>query len=383
MIHVDFKFMKNLSRLICSVALASQLVCLNGHAAFNDILDGIRGTFFKLAKENPAELVKFRLINKASQAAVEEAIAQAILDGATFNLSGKTFTDQQFITLFTGDGLFSKITKLNLSNARFNHDLLSRLPISLIHLELIGSWLNSEDAERLTHLTNLTSLGAEFDLTGKTFTDEQFIALFTGDGLFSKITKLNLSKTRFNHDLLSKLPISLVYLNLSSCDLYAKDAQILTHLENLTGLDLSKNQLGDAGAAHIATMPNITDLYLSENQISHAGADSIAGGMPNITSLDLNYNQIGDTGATHIATMANITYLYLNDVEIGNAGADRLATMSNLTCLHISENQIGNAGADSLATMSNLTSLNITKNQIGNAAYGILRERLPNTGIYF
>ena len=76
--------MKNLSHLICSVALVSQLVCISSYGAptsFNDMLDGIRGTFFKLAKENPAELVKFSLINQASQAAVKDAIRQAILDG--------------------------------------------------------------------------------------------------------------------------------------------------------------------------------------------------------------------------------------------------------------------------------------------------------------
>ena len=368
MIHVDFKFMKNLSRLICSVALASQLVCLNGHAAFNDILDGIRGTFFKLAKENPAELVKFRLINKASQAAVEEAIAQAILDGATFNLSGKTFTDQQFITLFTGDGLFSKITKLNLSNARFNHDLLSRLPISLIHLELIGSWLNSEDAERLTHLTNLTFLGAEFDLTGKTFTDEQFIALFTGDGLFSKITKLNLSKTRFNHDLLSQLPVSLTYFELRNSDLFAEDAERLTHLTNLTSLDLTNNHICDQGAAaSIARMTGITSLNLSENHIRDDGAAEIANTMTGITSLNLSGNEIGPDGAASIATMRGITSLNLNGNEIGPDGAAHIAKMRGITSLNLSRTNIEKAGADSIASMPNITSLDLSQNHIGDA----------------
>ncbi len=128
MIRIDFKFMKNRSRLIYSIVLASPLLYLNGHAAptsFNDISKEIRGTFFKLVKENPAELVKFSLINKASKNAVKEAIAQAISDGATFDFSRKRFTHEQFISLFTADGLFSKITKLKLASS-FRSDLWSR-----------------------------------------------------------------------------------------------------------------------------------------------------------------------------------------------------------------------------------------------------------------
>jgi Leucine-rich repeat (LRR) protein len=150
---------------------------------------------------------------------------------------------------------------------------------------------------------------------------------------------------------------------------------LFSRIRRLTSLNLSLNQIGEAGAEAIAGLTRLTSLNLSWNQIGVEGARAIANSphISSLTSLDLSYNQIGNAGATAIANspyIARLTSLNLECSRIGVEGARAIALMSSLTSLNLCCNQIGADGARAIANsqhMANLTSLNLGGNQLGPA----------------
>jgi Ran GTPase-activating protein (RanGAP) involved in mRNA processing and transport len=171
--------------------------------------------------------------------------------------------------------------------------------------------------------------------------------------------------------------VDLRTLHLNSCELRTGSlASSLARMAQLTSLDLSLNDIGDAGAASLAPslapMAQLTSLKLGYNAIGDAGAASLAPSlvrMARLTSLDLSDNGIYAAGAASLAPslaqMAQLTSLDLSDNGIGAAGAaslaPSLALMAQLTSLDLGGNDIGAAGAaslaPSLALMARLTSL--------------------------
>ncbi|WP_375331722.1 hypothetical protein [Candidatus Tisiphia endosymbiont of Temnostethus pusillus] len=106
---------------------------------------------------------------------------------------------------------------------------------------------------------------------------------------------------------------------------------------SITNLNLSSNQIGDAGAKSLAEClkdnKSITTLKLNNNQIGDAGAKSLAECLKDnksITTLKLNNNQIGDAGAKSLAECLkdnkSITNLYLSSNQIGDVIAKEIAT---------------------------------------------------------
>ena len=128
-------------------------------------------------------------------------------------------------------------------------------------------------------------------------------------------------------------------------------------LNTLTSLDISCNQVGDAGAKDISTMSNLTSLGISSNQVGDTGVRNLST-MSNLTSLGISSNQVGDTGVRNLSTMSNLTSLDISNNQLYNAGAKDISTMSNLTSLDMYDNQVGDAGARDISTMFNLRLLN-------------------------
>ncbi|MBX9702595.1 MAG: leucine-rich repeat domain-containing protein [Silvanigrellaceae bacterium] len=170
-----------------------------------------------------------------------------------------------------------------------------------------------------------------------------------------EIIEINLSESRIDINVLKfigKYFPNLEILKISNlkCDTRPIIVELtnilLSKFSKLTHLDLSINQIGDAGAqalaAAIANRTNLTHLDLYQNQIGDAGAQALADALANhtnLTRLDLSKNQIGDAGAQALAdALANhtkLTHLNLNFNPIGDAGAqalaDSLANHPNLT----------------------------------------------------
>ena len=164
---------------------------------------------------------------------------------------------------------------------------------------------------------------------------------------------------------------------------------------NLTNLDLSENDISDAGATCIAEAikvnKTLTNLNLSYNGISAAGATCIAEAIKvnkTLTNLDLRYNGISAAGATCIAEAIKVnktlTNLNLSGNGIGDAGATSIAeaikvnkTLTNLQLFYI---HISDAGATCIAEAikvnKTLTNLNLSGNGIGDAGATSIAEAI-------
>jgi hypothetical protein len=111
-------------------------------------------------------------------------------------------------------------------------------------------------------------------------------------------------------------------------------AEALKSNTSLTYLDLSKNEISDAGATSIAealkSNTSLTNLDLSGNQISDAGAIPIAEALKSntsLTNLDLNDNQISDEMERILMDPNDEMAVrhFFEEILQGNLGADCIA----------------------------------------------------------
>lgn len=109
------------------------------------------------------------------------------------------------------------------------------------------------------------------------------------------------------------------------------------YLKNLNDVDLSDNNLGDAGTAILAralpSMSSLMCIQLGGNKIGDAGAASLEQALPSMKCLHqivLGFNNIGNAGAASLAnalpSLTSLARLSLNHNKIGDAGAASLAT---------------------------------------------------------
>ncbi|MCI4664976.1 MAG: 50S ribosome-binding GTPase [Neomegalonema sp.] len=199
--------------------------------------------------------------------------------------------------------------------------------------------------------------------------------LWLGADKFSRETAVLIGRKRRNA--LQALPrafgdalAQLELLDLGRNQIGDAGAAHLAGLKALTRLDLRDNGIGDDGAAHLAGLAALTSLDLSHNGIGADGATHLAG-LKALTSLDLSFNEIGDEGAAHLAGLKALTSLDLRGIRrrggnwISAAGAAHLAGLTALTSLDLSGNRIGADGAAHLAGLKALTRLSLRGNKIG------------------
>ncbi len=160
-------------------------------------------------------------------------------------------------------------------------------------------------------------------------------------------------------------------------------------LLQITGLDLSINQIGNRRARALADCPflsSLTTLNLAGNYIEISGAHALAASphLPRLTHLDLTGNSIGDPGVRALVQSqhrSGLTHLNLERNRIGDAGAQVLASspyLHNLTHLRLVQNWIGDVGANALAQSSHLdrlAELNLGHNRIGSSGKDALQKR--------
>ena len=193
-------------------------------------------------------------------------------------------------------------------------------------------------------------------------------------------------------------------MNLTNLDLSENDisdagatciAEAIKVNKTLTTLDLSFTGISDVGATCIAEAikvnKTLTNLYLSENRISDAGATCIAEAIKvnkTLTNLDLSLNGISDAGATCIAEAIKVnktlTNLDLSHNGISDAGATCIAEAikvnKTLTTLDLSFTGISDAGATCIAEAikvnKTLTNLYLRRNDISDAGATCIAEAI-------
>ncbi len=160
-------------------------------------------------------------------------------------------------------------------------------------------------------------------------------------------------------------------------------------LRQITGLDLSVNQIGDLRARALADCPyleRLSDLNLAGNYIGSAGALALAASFSlcRLATLDLTGNSIGERGAEFLARsvrLSRLAFLNLERNHIGDPGAEALARsreLPGLTHLNLVQNRISDSGALALSQSSHLdrlTTLELGHNRISDSGKKTLLER--------
>jgi len=135
----------------------------------------------------------------------------------------------------------------------------------------------------------------------------------------------------------------------------------------LARINLSANEMGDAGAAALAeavarSARPITHLHLARNKITAVGAAAIAAAVaknPSMRVLSLEHNHIGDDGAAALADALRqnplLEWLDVCENNISDTGVLRLTEVlatrqTALQVLQIGSNPISDVGALALAS---------------------------------
>lgn len=114
-------------------------------------------------------------------------------------------------------------------------------------------------------------------------------------------------------------------------------AKMLTRLTELRILNLSGNQIGDAGVESLVHLSKLTSLNLAVNRISDVGAGSLSV-LSGLTHLDLSNNRIRDAGVASLATLKNLTSLNLYRNEV--VDIKPLTSLKQIRTLDLRENMV-------------------------------------------
>ena len=139
-------------------------------------------------------------------------------------------------------------------------------------------------------------------------------------------------------------------------------------LQGVTKLDISGNEIGDKGIAHIAnslrTNTTISDLDVFHCGISGIGVQSLAeaiaaNGSIRLERLNIAFNDIGDIGTAHIATALQINttikWLFMShggriSDKVGDSLPRALAVNRSLEYLNLIDTNISDTGAAHIST---------------------------------
>ena len=160
----------------------------------------------------------------------------------------------------------------------------------------------------------------------------------------------------------------------------------INNLSNLIHLDLSGNNIHDAGASSLMQSDGfhqLKTLNLSDNYIGDGVLFFYPTIFPALTWLDLSNNNLGDYLLELLINekiFDHIEYLNLSNNAIGNASVDILVAdnhFPSLVRLNLSHNNISNTGANVLAdsnVFQKLEALDLSNNSIQNGGATALKN---------
>lgn len=296
------------------------------------------------------------------------------------------------------------LSHLDLSNCLLNHadmrQLVSSLPLSLLHLNLNNSGLESLQlfAQEFNRLTSLQSL----NLNGNYFpTGMQVFAR----NLPESLIRLDLGKNILRNQGVAYLAqefsrlTNLLELNLEQNYLDAQGAQnlaaSLSQLSLLTHLQIGKNNFEEQGIQFLISplshLSFLRHLDLSRTCLHAQGSHDLAQAIRGLTALNeliLNENAISPYGIEPLAEA--MSQLPIERLELaGNClvmeenGAvilGRILQEMPLKILNLDTNFLTNIGLESLipslSQLSSLRELNLNNNQLGDEGLQLLSPLL-------
>ncbi len=157
------------------------------------------------------------------------------------------------------------------------------------------------------------------------------------------------------------------------------------YLHHLKKLDLLDNSIHGQGLMSLKEFAELEYLQLSRNQLADAGLVALSAvSFKKLSHLKLDFNRIGDRGISALANspaLRTLETLTANGNLIGSDGASALAAsseLSKLRYLDLSNNRIGAKGAVALASsqqLGRLQQLDVSGNSIPAARTELLQQR--------
>lgn len=197
----------------------------------------------------------------------------------------------------------------------------------------------------------------------------------------TQLTHLDLSQTGLSYlniiELCSALDSNtiLTSLDVSGNDIDNAGAKLLAARTTLKSLKVSYSLLEGDGVLALAANTQLRSLDVSHSRINSADAQALAANQT-LTSLNVSATHIDDAVAKLLAASTTLKSLNISHNCMGNDGAQAMAANTNLTSLNVSENYIDNDGAKVLAANTSLTSINVSRNYIGDDILLLLRDTI-------
>jgi Leucine-rich repeat (LRR) protein len=138
----------------------------------------------------------------------------------------------------------------------------------------------------------------------------------------------------------------------------------------VTGIDLVKTAVTDAGLAQLKVFPSLEALDLSDTQVSDAGMPSLEG-LSMLRVLRLGNTRVGDAGLASLKGLTRLEVLKLNGTRIRDGGLAHLSGLAGLRDLTLSQTKVSSAGLVHLEALGELRALDLNDTRIDDA--GLLR----------
>jgi len=97
----------------------------------------------------------------------------------------------------------------------------------------------------------------------------------------------------------------------------------LKDLTRITVLWLDRNQVTDAGLAHLRALKNLTSLSLVRTQVTDAGLVHLKG-LTDLSELNLSGTAVTDLGLAHLKGLTNLSVLDVMSTQVTDAGVSEL-----------------------------------------------------------
>jgi Ran GTPase-activating protein (RanGAP) involved in mRNA processing and transport len=197
----------------------------------------------------------------------------------------------------------------------------------------------------------------------------------------SRLASLNLSACNIGDDNAIALAelltehTSMRALTLRANNFSAVAAKAFARL-SLSQLDLSANDVCEAAAPLLASDTAV--LRLSQARIKTSDILEASLGSRHISSLDLSYNQIDDAGASHLATVGSIGALDISgNRDLTDAGVTKLLQTKALEALGLTDTQVSAKAFIAMQAKSTLERLaigQVVTTKTNDFAFDVLAE---------
>ncbi len=140
----------------------------------------------------------------------------------------------------------------------------------------------------------------------------------------------------------------LVSLDLHQAPVTDADMEPVLSCENLTMVNLSGTQVGDAGVNCLRNVTALRELWLTGTKVTDACTATIST-MSELRALSLARTEISDEGVARLAALPHLEVLHVGETRVSDEGIRHLGKLQHLKEVYVTQSLVTTDGADALA----------------------------------